>query len=146
MQPVLGIANPPLAQRPLLQLTPQPLAANPPRGSTQLYTHHCILRGTTATVREQGLERVMVGGGSSRASLCLPLQPSPILACIGRLCLWKRVGERSVPIPKNMSTSTAGMLVHPSCLYDPRGHKHTIFVPVRLGLCLTSTHRHIAKL
>lgn len=74
MQPVLRIANPPLAQRPLLQLTPQPLAANPPRGSTQLYTHHCMLRDTTATVREQGLEKVM-GGGSSRASLCLPLQP-----------------------------------------------------------------------
>lgn len=69
MQPVLGIANLPLAQRPLLQLTPQPLAANPPRGSTQLYTHHCILRGTTATVREQGLERVMVGGGEAAVLL-----------------------------------------------------------------------------
>jgi hypothetical protein len=29
MQPVLGIANPPLAQRLLLQLTPQPLAVIP---------------------------------------------------------------------------------------------------------------------
>lgn len=56
MQPVLGIANPPLAQRPLLQLTPQPLAAIPPRGSTQLYTHHCILGDTTATARERGPE------------------------------------------------------------------------------------------
>lgn len=73
MQLVLGIANPPLAQRPLLQLTPQPLAANPPRGSTQLYTHHCMLRDTTVPVRECGLERVM--GGGSRGSLCLPLQP-----------------------------------------------------------------------
>lgn len=55
MQPVLGIANPPLAQHPLLQLTPRPLAANPPRGSTQLYTHHRILGDTTATARERGL-------------------------------------------------------------------------------------------
>lgn len=90
MQPVLGIANPPLAQRPLLQLTPQPLAAIPPRGSTQLYTHHCILGDTTATARERGPESL---GGGSRAALCLPFQPYPNLACIGRLCLWKRVGQ-----------------------------------------------------
>lgn len=93
MQPVLRIANPPLAQRPLLQLTPQPLAANPPRGSAQLYTHHCMLRDTTATVREQGLERVMGGGEQP----CFSLSPTPALVptllAFGRLCLWKRVGE-----------------------------------------------------
>lgn len=91
MQLVLGIANPPLAQRPLLQLTPQPLAANPPRGSTQLYTHHCMLRDTTATVRERGLERVM--GEAAVVLFVSHSSPGPNLACTGRLCLWKRLGE-----------------------------------------------------
>lgn len=75
--------------------------------------------------------------------------PSPNLACIGPLCLRKRLGGVIGAHPReNMSTSTAGMLVHSSCLYDPQGHKHTgaIIVPVRLGLCFTSTVRHTAEL
>lgn len=92
MQPVLGIANPPLAQRPLLQLTPQPLAANPQGQYPALYPSLHAEGHNSATVGESGPGGVM-------GVPILPLQdtglgdtvlfvshssPSPNLACTGQ--------------------------------------------------------------
>lgn len=127
MQPVLGIANPPLTQRPLLQRTPQPLAANPPEGQCPaLYPSlhaegHSGSSGGRVPRKSHGVPFLPL----QETGLGMPFSLSPTPAPVPTLLALARA---AVSLERGRGVISA----HPSCLVRPQGHmrKSTVFVPV----------------